>query len=169
MKILLPVLGLAALLTGCAHVNETYLPDGRKGHIIQCSNAQSMGECYKAAANVCKEQGYQIIYQKNDVLGQGHYSSGSSLAYGAASFFSNNNSAYGSGSYNGGSNWFGSSAPVTERDLIIVCGAPKDKNGKIISATEHMNSTNPKLKQQNSEKNKKEDLNQKYEDFKNGR
>jgi hypothetical protein len=63
MKRLWLLLGLMPLV-GCAIVfppTVTYLPDGRRGYTIECSDSM---ECYQQAGWVCGGRGYEIAAAK---------------------------------------------------------------------------------------------------------
>ena len=50
------------LLSACAMSEESYLPDGRKGHAISCSGtALTWNDCYKKAGEICRERGYTVV------------------------------------------------------------------------------------------------------------
>ena len=53
---------LVLLLAGCATSTKSYLPDGSMGYSIQCSgSAQSWGNCYEKAGELCGAKGYEIV------------------------------------------------------------------------------------------------------------
>lgn len=53
---------LALALVGCATSSTTYLPDGRKGHAINCSgSAVPWSACQQKAGDLCQAKGYDII------------------------------------------------------------------------------------------------------------
>jgi hypothetical protein len=63
MKWLWVVLGLVTMV-GCAIVlppTATYLPDGRRGYTIECSESM---ECYQQAGWVCGGYGYEVVAAK---------------------------------------------------------------------------------------------------------
>ncbi|MEO8157999.1 MAG: hypothetical protein ABI648_09400 [Betaproteobacteria bacterium] len=58
---------LCTLMVGCATSKETYLPDGGKGHSIDCSgSALNWGMCYEKAGEICKTSGYDVIAGGSD-------------------------------------------------------------------------------------------------------
>ena len=57
------VLLICAALAACARVNETHLPDGKKGYTIICNE---MADCLREAGNICKERGYTVIDDRSD-------------------------------------------------------------------------------------------------------
>lgn len=61
MKTLYTV-ALCTVVVGCATSKETYLPDGEKGHSINCSGAAlNWGMCYEKAGEICGRRGYEVI------------------------------------------------------------------------------------------------------------
>ena len=63
MKRLWFFLGLMPMV-GCAIVlppTMTYLPDGRRGYTIECSESL---ECYQQAGWICGGRGYEIVAAK---------------------------------------------------------------------------------------------------------
>ena len=53
---------LLTLLGGCATVQETYAPDGRKAFTFNCSGlARGWDKCYTAAGQKCGASGYDIL------------------------------------------------------------------------------------------------------------
>ena len=60
MRILFLV--IMAGFAGCTTVNDIRLPDGSIGHSINCSGtAQSWGNCYTKAEELCGDSGYDIV------------------------------------------------------------------------------------------------------------
>jgi hypothetical protein len=56
-----------AIVTGCASSRETFLPDGGKGHSINCSGtALNWGMCYEKAGDICGARGYNVIAGGSD-------------------------------------------------------------------------------------------------------
>ena len=52
MPMRIVLIGIFALLVGCATSKEMYLPDGSKGHNISCDgSANSMGNCFQKAGD----------------------------------------------------------------------------------------------------------------------
>ena len=69
MKTLRGVLAvlLVANLSGCVTDSKTFGPDGREAHTITCHGlAQSWGDCYKKAGDVCGAAGYDVISQNGE-------------------------------------------------------------------------------------------------------
>lgn len=72
------VSGLVA--TGCATSKPAYMPDGRQGHVIDCSSEfLTWGQCYEKAGQLCKDKGYERVAEKADesVSASGWYASSS--------------------------------------------------------------------------------------------
>jgi hypothetical protein len=67
-----------ASLAGCATSSQTYGPDGRVAHTINCSGmAQTWGACFAKAGELCGTAGYDVLAQGADqsmILGGGPYS-----------------------------------------------------------------------------------------------
>lgn len=60
---------LAAATAGCATSRETYAPDGRVGHTINCSGAaRTWGDCIAKAGDICAARGYDVI-ERSDQQG----------------------------------------------------------------------------------------------------
>src|SRR5512145_999187 len=72
---------VAGLIAGCVSSNESYMADGQKGHVINCTpgwtggivgavaQAQtSWGTCYEKAGELCGARGY-IVLTKSDEPG----------------------------------------------------------------------------------------------------
>lgn len=54
-------------LASCATQKSIYLPDGRKGHSINCSgSALSWELCYEKAGQICQASGYEILEKDED-------------------------------------------------------------------------------------------------------
>lgn len=61
------ILSSAILLSACATSTVTYLPDGSRGHSIQCSgSALSWAQCEQKAGALCKSAGYQVVSRQED-------------------------------------------------------------------------------------------------------
>jgi hypothetical protein len=61
------VLLLCASLSACAISKETYTPEGKVGHNINCSGiALTWGDCYQKAGELCGAKGYEIIAGGSD-------------------------------------------------------------------------------------------------------
>lgn len=94
-------ISIAALLSACATVKETYTPDGRKGYTLNCSGtARGWDKCYAAAGELCKEAGYDILSRSSE----------------DASFAAVGGSVNSSGGSIGGS-----SVKTNERSMLIAC------------------------------------------------
>ena len=66
MKNLVLIVACATLLGACASARKTYLPDGRLGYAVQCSNSdESWTDCYRWAGNACGGRGFDVYYQDN--------------------------------------------------------------------------------------------------------
>lgn len=75
MRKIAAVTGLL-VLAGCATATATYLPDGRKGHSLNCSGAAlNWGMCETKAGEICREKGYDVVSAQQD---------GAPFAYGTA-------------------------------------------------------------------------------------
>lgn len=61
---------LAALAgTGCATTSQTYLPNGKIGHVVKCPGmANDWGSCFSKAGEVCGAKGYDIVNQSGQVI-----------------------------------------------------------------------------------------------------
>ncbi|MBK6958818.1 MAG: hypothetical protein AABY99_08965 [Pseudomonadota bacterium] len=58
---------LCAIILGCATSRETFVPDGGKGHSINCSGAAlNWGMCYEKAGEICGANGYDVIAGGSD-------------------------------------------------------------------------------------------------------
>lgn len=65
MKVLL--FALFVFIASCATSRETFMPDGGKGHSINCSGtALNWGMCYEKAGEICGEKGYDVIAGGSD-------------------------------------------------------------------------------------------------------
>jgi hypothetical protein len=66
MKILFIILFIF-IFVGCANSRQTYTPDGRVGHSINCSGtARNWGMCEEKAGEICKERGYDVLSANGD-------------------------------------------------------------------------------------------------------
>lgn len=88
---------LGLLLTACATVSESYAPDGRKAYTLNCSGlARGWDKCFKAAGDLCKTAGYDIIDRNSEDAA--------------------------TGGIGGNANGFGGSmAKTNERSMVIAC------------------------------------------------
>jgi hypothetical protein len=74
MKLYLLV-AFVAIAAGCASSSQTYAPDGRVGHSINCSGtARNWGMCLEKAGELCGAKGYDVVSRTGD---QGLIASGS--------------------------------------------------------------------------------------------
>ena len=49
-------------IAGCASVNESYAPDGRKAYELNCSGTtRSWDKCLSKAESLCKPAGYDVL------------------------------------------------------------------------------------------------------------
>jgi hypothetical protein len=61
---------LGLLVTGCVTASPIYTPTGKPGHAIECSGtAQSWGQCYEKASELCGSSGYDIMDRAGDTAG----------------------------------------------------------------------------------------------------
>ena len=66
MRLICTILTLV-VLTGCATSKETYLPDGSKGYIVDCSSeVLNWGKCYQKAGDLCGAAGYDVVAGGSD-------------------------------------------------------------------------------------------------------
>lgn len=66
MRNLVLIVACATLLGACASARRTYLPDGRLGYAVQCSNNdESWTDCYRWAGNACGGRGFDVYFQDN--------------------------------------------------------------------------------------------------------
>ena len=66
MRKLTIVIGLAALLAGCATAKPVPLPNGHQGYAIE--PCRSVSECYKLAAKTCGGP-YDIVNESGGAIG----------------------------------------------------------------------------------------------------
>ena len=65
MKVLL--IAFCVIVASCATSKETFMPDGAKGHSINCSGtALNWGMCYEKAGEICGAKGYDVIAGGSD-------------------------------------------------------------------------------------------------------
>jgi hypothetical protein len=58
---------LIIFMTACATSRETFTPDGRIGHSINCSGSVlHWGKCFEKAGEICGEKGYEVIARSGD-------------------------------------------------------------------------------------------------------
>ncbi|WP_116378612.1 hypothetical protein [Cupriavidus taiwanensis] len=68
-KKLVVTLGCAALLSACATSSQTFGPDGKAAHAINCSgSALTWSSCLAKAGDLCGTSGYNIL----DRVGEGY-------------------------------------------------------------------------------------------------
>ena len=79
------ILVSAMWLSGCASSSQTYGPDGRVAHSLNCSGtARTWGMCYEKAGEICGAKGYDILEKSGE---QGVSVAGnSSGVYGSSTF-----------------------------------------------------------------------------------
>lgn len=71
---------IAATLTGCASVSESYAPDGRKAFALNCSGtARGWDKCFSKAGELCKSAGYDILDRSGESV--------ASIGGGASGFY----------------------------------------------------------------------------------
>lgn len=89
--------GIGFLLAGCATAMDVGLPDGSTGYSLNCSGqALSWGACLKKAGQLCKGRGHDIVARDER--------SGRVTTLTASEY-----------------RLFGSSAPVTTREMVVRC------------------------------------------------
>jgi hypothetical protein len=60
---------LLSVLCACATSKEMYLPDGSKGYNISCDgSANSMGNCFQKAGELCGSRGYYILTREGEAV-----------------------------------------------------------------------------------------------------
>lgn len=58
---------LCTIAVGCVTSREAFLPDGGKGHSINCSGTGlNWGSCYEKAGEICGTRGYDVIAGGSD-------------------------------------------------------------------------------------------------------
>ena len=63
------VLAVALASAGCATTSQTYLPNGKVGHVVKCPGmANDWGSCFTKAGEVCGSKGYDIVNQSGQVI-----------------------------------------------------------------------------------------------------
>jgi hypothetical protein len=61
------IIAAALLVAGCATSKTVYLPDGSKGHTVNCDGAAlSWNMCYQKAGQLCKAAGYEIVARQGE-------------------------------------------------------------------------------------------------------
>jgi len=62
-----PLLALPILLLGCASATQTYAPDGRAAHAVDCGGLmRDWGACMERAGEICGARGYDILARDTD-------------------------------------------------------------------------------------------------------
>jgi hypothetical protein len=85
MPRLAPLLALPILL-GCASATQTYAPDGRTAHAVNCGGLwRDWGACMERAGDICGARGYDILARDTDRSRSGGYSRQGSFGGGFAS------------------------------------------------------------------------------------
>ncbi|MEY4795365.1 MAG: hypothetical protein RL724_2301 [Pseudomonadota bacterium] len=80
MPRLSPLLAVLILLLGCASATQTYAPDGRAAHAVDCGGIwRDWGACMERAGDICGARGYDILARDTDRNRSGGY-----LRYGSA-------------------------------------------------------------------------------------
>ena len=80
MPRLSPLLAVPILLLGCASATQTYAPDGRAAHAVDCGGIwRDWGACMERAGDICGARGYDILARDTDRNRSGGY-----LRYGSA-------------------------------------------------------------------------------------
>lgn len=75
MPRLSPLLALPILLLGCASATQTYAPDGRSAHAVDCGGLmRDWGACMERAGEICGARGYDILSRDTDRNRSGGYS-----------------------------------------------------------------------------------------------
>lgn len=91
-------------LAGCATSTQTYGPDGKAAHSINCpGGANSWGSCYEKAGNLCGKSGYDVVAQGGTVT-----------PFGLASGYANA----------AGGSFTGAGGGLTSRSLLVQCKTP---------------------------------------------
>lgn len=58
---------LVIALPGCVGTSETYMADGRRGYVLNCSGtARSWGVCLEKAGELCGASGYDTLERSGD-------------------------------------------------------------------------------------------------------
>lgn len=84
MKIL-SLTALVLLLSGCASTKQTYGPDGRVAHSLNCSGTlRDWGMCYQKAGEICGLSGYDVLTMNGE---RGLYVSGTGGIYGTTTHY----------------------------------------------------------------------------------
>ena len=67
------VLGIAVTVAGCVTSKETYMPSGKKGHVISCPSGgglvgkmKNWGTCYQKAGEICGAKGYAVLTKSDE-------------------------------------------------------------------------------------------------------
>ena len=57
------VVACLAMLAGCTTAKDMYLPDGTRGHHVNCDTPFATGsaDCYQKAGEICGAKGYTIV------------------------------------------------------------------------------------------------------------
>lgn len=104
MRNIILALAAAVALGGCATSSQTFGPNGKAAHSINCNGgANSWGTCYEKAGSLCGTAGYDIVMQNGDVTPFG-------MANGYANAAGGSVAAFGGG--------------LRSRNLLVQCRAP---------------------------------------------
>ncbi len=99
MPRLAPLLALPLLLS-CASATQTYAPDGRTAHAVDCGGLwRDWGACMERAGEICGARGYDVLSRDTDRNRSGGYA-----RYGSA----------------GGGNY----TSTHTRNMLIACRGP---------------------------------------------
>ncbi|MBY0484226.1 hypothetical protein [Nitrosomonas sp.] len=80
------LIGIIAMLIGCAMSKEMYLPDGSKGYNISCDgSANSMGNCFQKAGELCGSKGYYLLNREGQAIPFGTNVGSASVVLGGGS------------------------------------------------------------------------------------
>ena len=104
MKLLAAIL-ISANLAGCAISREVHLADGSKGHNISCDGAaNSMGNCFQKAGDLCGARGYYVMNREGQVIPFGS-------SVGSANI----------GPYNASAGYITQAGAIVTRSLFVKC------------------------------------------------
>jgi len=61
------------MVSSCAMVKETYMPDGSKGYSISCDGAAvGINVCFEKAGDLCGASGYDLINREGQLVPFGY-------------------------------------------------------------------------------------------------
>ena len=79
-RVMIALIG-AVSLCGCATVNKTFAPDGRKAYTLNCSGlARGWDMCFDAAGKICGSAGYDVLDRSDEKSGSAAINNGSAFA-----------------------------------------------------------------------------------------